>query len=275
MNKKLNLSVIINSYGRAPHFVKRCLESILNQEYLPNEILIIDQNDQPLLEDFKTTLVKHLHYPNKKISAARNQGAKYAQGEWLWFIDDDAFSTKTFLSKFHELISKNLNLELIAGSILIENSNNYYSLRHLQGGDLENFLGSKLLMGGNFLIKKATFFQLGCFDEHFGIGSQIPSSEDTDLVWRAHFNSIPMKFDSRLAVYHSAPIEMSLEKATAYGYGKGALVKKWIFRKFSLVVWYELIEMLLVPIIKIVLQPKHFKLHTSILFARIKGLMFA
>lgn len=253
--------------------VKRCLDSVLNQTFVPLEIIIVDQNDHPQLEGFKSLQVKYVHYPDRRISSARNQGAHHAKAEWLWFLDDDAFSSKNFLANFEKIIKKNLYLDVIAGSILIENTNAYYSVRHSIGGSLSSLTGSKLLMGGNFLIRKKVFQELGAFDEYFGIGSTIPSSEDTDLVWRAIFNHKIMSYESSLAVYHPAPQEMSKEKAYAYAIGKGALVRKWIFKKFSKIIWYELFEMLIVPLIKTLKSPKNFTLNFSIFRGRLKGLL--
>ena len=91
------------------------------------------------------------------------------------------------------------------------------------------------------------------FDENFGAGSYWGSSEETDFCWKAYFEKIPMDFFQELKVYHVPPFNESISagyrKSFIYGVGKGALVYKWLIRKRKFVVFYELIEMLILPLL--------------------------
>ena len=45
-------------------------------------------------------------------------------------------------------------------------------------------------------------------------------------------------------------IKEGFSKAFRYGVGKGALVSKWLFKKKKMKVTYELVEMLIVPVVQ-------------------------
>lgn len=93
MNKVPDLvSVIIPTYNR-PHFLKRAIESVLNQSYKKIEIIVVDNCSENrvehLVSDFHDSRLVY-HFNNKKgPSAARNLGIKVASGEYISFLDDD------------------------------------------------------------------------------------------------------------------------------------------------------------------------------------------
>ena len=149
------------------------------------------------------------------------------------------------------MINKYPKIEIFAGSIIRDDTNDFYSLRHKKGGSLTKFRNTKNLMGSNFVIKVSTFNELQRFDENFGVGSYWGSSEETDLCWNAFFNKVPMEFFEELKVYHIPPFNESIKKgfikAFKYGVGRGAMVYKWLIEKRKIVVLYEFGEMLILP----------------------------
>lgn len=94
------VSTIIPSYKRPASFVKRAIDSALNQTYPNIEIVVVDDNPpgSPAREDLAQLLQEYEGDPRVRAvinpqnmggSEARNEGVKAARGEYLAFLDDD------------------------------------------------------------------------------------------------------------------------------------------------------------------------------------------
>ena len=190
----------------------------------------------------------------KSVSAARNTLVIPQNTGWIFFCDDDGYPCGDYSEKLENIINHNPSLDILAGSIVREDNNEFYTLRHRSGGSLKKFKNTKNLMGSNFAIKAKVFNELGRFDENFGAGSRWGSSEETDFCWKAYFAGKNMEYFPELIVYHVPPFNESIKtgfhKAFKYGVGKGALVSKWLFKKKEIKVLYELFEMTTVPFIQ-------------------------
>jgi len=88
----INISVIIPTYNRAFTIVQ-CIESVLNQSYPVNEIIVIDDNstDDTLkqLSKFDENIIILKTEKQSGAQAARNVGIKAAKSEWIAFLDSD------------------------------------------------------------------------------------------------------------------------------------------------------------------------------------------
>ncbi|MFZ4712606.1 MAG: glycosyltransferase family 2 protein [Bacteriovoracaceae bacterium] len=246
MNHKINFSLIINSYNRSLESLNTTIEQAVKS--FPFEILVIDQNEKAL--GLKYSNVSVFHFPHKAISKARNFAAAEAKGNWLVFLDDDALINESSLKNLEQFLI-NESTQIVGGKIMVQdNPSEYYSKRQkLQSGQL-SFLQLKAVMGGLFAIEKKKFIILQGFDEHFGIGALYPSSEDTDLIWKAYFQKNQISFCSDFIALHPRSSHISSEKAFLYGIGKGAMVAKWFKSKGKMLVLIEAFEMIIVPLLK-------------------------
>jgi len=91
---KVDVSFIVPVY-KAEQYLKKCTDSILNQQGFSLELILIDDEspdksgamcDEMAVNDSR---VRVIHQKNAGQGAARNAGAKEAQGQWLFFVDDD------------------------------------------------------------------------------------------------------------------------------------------------------------------------------------------
>ena len=102
------ISIVVPVYN-VEKYVKRCVESILNQTYKEFELIIVDDGstDQSsnicdeLKEKDKRILV--IHQENGGLSAARNRGLMEATGEYITYIDSDDYVDSSYL----EILYKN------------------------------------------------------------------------------------------------------------------------------------------------------------------------
>lgn len=88
------ISILVPVYGVEP-YLKRCLDSIVNQTYHHLEIILVDDgspdNSGRICDEYanRDARIKVIHQANKGVSAARNQTLDAAHGEYYLFVDSD------------------------------------------------------------------------------------------------------------------------------------------------------------------------------------------
>lgn len=115
MNKDRQNSEVfafVPSYNHAP-FIKKCLNSIINQTLSPTKLLVIDdgsRDDSPriierLLKDcpFDAELIVR---ENRGLCATLNQGLSLSEGKYFAYIGSDDFWLPTFFEARTKLLDK-------------------------------------------------------------------------------------------------------------------------------------------------------------------------
>lgn len=100
----IKLSVIVPVYN-VEQYIEKCILSIENQDVPKEEYEIIIVNDGTLdnsvalIQKLQTIYanIKLIHKTNGGLSSARNYGMKFAQGDYIWFIDSDDYIEKNIL----------------------------------------------------------------------------------------------------------------------------------------------------------------------------------
>ncbi len=94
MNESPLVSVIIPVYN-VEAYLKRCLDSVVNQTYRNLQIILVDDGspdncgvicDQYAAKDKRITVI---HQENGGLSVARNADIKLIKGDYTTFIDSD------------------------------------------------------------------------------------------------------------------------------------------------------------------------------------------
>ena len=92
MNK--TVSIIVPVYNGEAH-LRRCVESILNQDYPELELILVDDGSRDasyaLMQDYarRDSRVRAVHKENGGVSSTRNRGLALAQGDYIQFADVD------------------------------------------------------------------------------------------------------------------------------------------------------------------------------------------
>lgn len=92
------VSIIVPIYN-AEKTLDRCINSILNQDYIDFELLLIDDGSKDssgaICDKYaaKDTRVRVIHKENSGVSASRNLALNEARGEYLQFLDADDWIT--------------------------------------------------------------------------------------------------------------------------------------------------------------------------------------
>ncbi|MCX8074606.1 MAG: glycosyltransferase [Clostridia bacterium] len=122
------VSVIIPAYN-AQKYIKKCIESVLNQTYAHIEIIIVnDGSKDDTLKICKSyaknnSNVKIITTKNRGVSYARNSGINSSNGKYIVFIDSDDYVDREYISALITNYDDN-KLTLCGYYEVIENINN-------------------------------------------------------------------------------------------------------------------------------------------------------
>ncbi|MBQ7534743.1 MAG: glycosyltransferase family 2 protein [Stomatobaculum sp.] len=106
------VSIIIPIYN-AEKAVRRCIDSVLDQEYKDFELLLMDDGSKDgspvILDEYaeKDERVRVVHKPNSGVSATRNMALDMAKGDWIQFLDADDWITKDATKLFVRTAEEN------------------------------------------------------------------------------------------------------------------------------------------------------------------------
>ena len=93
MDKEKLVSIIIPTY-KSEKYIKKCIDSVLEQTYQNYEIIIIDNHSTDatinIIKSYKTNKIKTFSINNNgQISLSRNLGIKNSNSDWIAFLDSD------------------------------------------------------------------------------------------------------------------------------------------------------------------------------------------
>lgn len=106
------ISIIVPVYN-AENYLRRCIDSILEQTYTNFELLLINDGSTDgsakILEEVKESdsRIRVVHKKNEGVSATRNLGLKLATGDYITFIDSDDFVDKLYLDVLYKSLTEN------------------------------------------------------------------------------------------------------------------------------------------------------------------------
>ena len=122
MNEKV-VSIIVPVYN-VEKYIKKCVESLMCQDYKSIEIILVDDGSH----DSSGTIIDNLaerddrivviHKENGGVSSARNVGLEKATGEYVLFVDGDDWVDVEYVSYF-------MNLLISTKTAVGMNKNNY------------------------------------------------------------------------------------------------------------------------------------------------------
>ena len=167
----MNISVVIPSYNRK-EFLKRSIDSAINQTKKPFEIIVVDDGSTDGTETMIKSdydFVKFIKQKNKGVSAARNIGIKVSIGEWICFLDSDDEWKKDKLEKQINAMKSNPGYKFFhSNEIWIKNGLriNQKKKHKKYGGDIfDKCLDMCRISPSSVMIDKTVFDEVGNFNE--------------------------------------------------------------------------------------------------------------
>ena len=192
--EKVRFTVAISAYN-IENYVKRAIDSVLNQTFKNYELLVIDDCST----DSTVEVIKQVVGQNAKIlqtkknsgtaAASRNIAIENAQGEYLLFLDgdDELYSNET-LKEIDEHIKENKYDIIYFGYENVWHTENYYRISTKENSTREarlicdeSFSVSSKVWNVEFLRNNNIRFKEGMYyeDELFSIKSNILSKVTT------------------------------------------------------------------------------------------------
>jgi glycosyltransferase involved in cell wall biosynthesis len=181
----MTLSVVIPTCSR-PGSLLICLDRLKDA----GEIIVSDdgaETVQELISQFPNA--KWVRGPRRGPAANRNNGARYAAGNWLVFIDDDCSPDPAWL---HEMERATQDADVVEGKTICPNRSDGFLeevVENLNGG---------LLWSCNLAIRRESFDELKGFDEDF----LAPGGEDLEFAWRTKQRHFRVRFAAGAVVQH-------------------------------------------------------------------------
>lgn len=122
---KKTITVIITTYNN-DKYIKRCIESVINQDYSDLEIVIVDDGSHDNTADIcdffekKYSNIKVIHQQNQGTISARKRGVENATSEIVGFIDGDDWIDPNYCSSVMEIFNQHQNLDVISTGLMFE-----------------------------------------------------------------------------------------------------------------------------------------------------------
>ncbi len=179
--KKPKFSIIVPVYN-TEKYLKRCLDSIKSQTFKDYEVIIVNDgstdNSSNIISKYT---YKVINQENQGLSMARNNGVKYASGEYLIFLDSDDYIEKDLLKEINNSLSNSPDLVRYQIKEVFDNKDdiNYEEVPFDNKNGIEAF---KLITNYHFVenawayaikrefyIKEKFSFKKGTYHEDFGL----------------------------------------------------------------------------------------------------------
>ncbi|MCX7862760.1 MAG: glycosyltransferase [Bacteroidales bacterium] len=221
------ISYVICTYNR-DKFLPIALQAIANQKgnfWDCFEIIVVDNNSTDntptIVENFsKQNPHIRLIYTtesNQGLSHARNKGIEVAQGEWIAFLDDDAYLHELYTEHLLTFIQHFGNVyKAIGGPILLDFETSppkWYShyLGSLFGyfkpyNNSQEFSRKYYPRGSNMIFHRSLFQKYGTFNTELGRkGQLLLGSEEKDIFQRIYKGSEKVYYHASLIMFHLVP----------------------------------------------------------------------
>ena len=176
------VGAVLLTMGKRPQELQRALTSLKSQQGVTLDVVIVGNGWNPA-EQFPTEKTLHLT-ENLGIPAGRNAGVTKVSGEYLFFLDDDAYLDDSHaLSSLIEKLNANHEWGLIQPRVVPEGAGeipNRWVPRLRVGNPLESSPATTLWEGA-VILRRHLFDEIGGWPENF-----FYAHEGIELVWQVY-----------------------------------------------------------------------------------------
>jgi GT2 family glycosyltransferase len=206
-NDFVSVTIVTYNSGR---FIKRCLESVLEQRYPAKEVIVIDNASTDgtidILEQFEDRCQIIYNEENAGFAAAQNQAIGLSSGYWVLTLNPDVLLLPNFIQALVDAGNFDPNIGTVCGKLLtmsatfeipakpvVDSTGIYFNpmLRHLDRGSQEidngHYLQYEFVFGAT---AAAALYRREMIDDISLEGEFFDSDffvyrEDADVAWRA------------------------------------------------------------------------------------------
>ncbi len=189
---------VVLTMGTRPKELERSVQSLLAQSGVDLHIVVTGNGWNPV--NLPAGVKGHWIEKNIGATAGRNAGAKVTNGDYLFFLDDDAeLPTPTTLAKLIETIGPDTNAALVQPRVIDYAGVSEPKARvpRLRAGDVNQSGPATSLWEGGVAIRRNVFDQIGGWGpEYFYL------HEGIELCWRTWNTGHSVWYAGDIAVAH-------------------------------------------------------------------------
>ena len=220
----VSVTVVTYNSGR---FIRRCLESVLEQLYEPLEVIVIDNASSDgtcdILERFEQSCYVVYNEDNIGFAAAQNQAIALSRGDWVLTLNPDVLLLSDFVASLMASADRDPQTGTVCGKLLLadarfdlaesqklDSTGMFFTpmLRHKDRGCLEtnngNYRRYEYVFGATAAAacyRRAMIEDVSIEGEFFD-ADFFTYREDADVAWRAQLLGWKCIFNPRAAAYH-------------------------------------------------------------------------
>src|SRR5581483_3535571 len=206
-NDWVSVTIVTYNSGR---FIRRCLESVLEQKYSHREVIVIDNASADgtidILEQFEDRCTIVYNDENIGFAAAQNQAIALSSGDWVLTLNPDVLLLPGFIQSLVDAGRADSGVGTVCGKLLtilatfdlpekplVDSTGIYFTpmLRHLDRGSQEvdngHYLKHEFVFGATAaaaLYRRQMIDDIAIGDEFFDPDFFV-YREDADVAWRA------------------------------------------------------------------------------------------
>ena len=221
------ISLVIINYNNKS-YLKRCVDSILEQSYKNFEVIFIDNESKDgsydyFYEEYKNnnfTIIKNL--VNNGYAGAANQGIKLSRGKYVMILNPDIIMEKNFIEKMHDFISADEKIAALSGKLLKYDFKTDEKLKIIDSSGIVMYKSTRCVDRGQ---NEADNGQYDKTEQIFGVCGAAPLyrksaldiveingeyfdedffayKEDIDLSWRLNLSGFKNMYYPEAVAYH-------------------------------------------------------------------------
>jgi len=169
----MKISVVIPTYNRE-RFLKRAIESVLNQTFQDFELIIVDDGStdktKEVVDSFQSNKIKYIYQKNSGGAAfPKNTGIKIAQGEYIAILDSDDEWLPEKLEKQIGFFEKHSEISVVGCNFLI-NGQKEYKVPKYKNVFKQMLITDNMGPGSIMIYRREVFNKVGLFDENLKSG---------------------------------------------------------------------------------------------------------
>lgn len=139
----VKVSIIVPVYN-VEKYIKRCVDSLLNQTFEDYELVFINDgskdNSLEILNTYKSnSKIRIYTQSNKGPALTRNRGIKLASGKYIMFIDSDDYVDSDYIEKYYNAVTEG-DYDLVIGGYKKLTGTKVEFIRKLTSGEFSKYI---------------------------------------------------------------------------------------------------------------------------------------
>ncbi len=205
---EIDVSVLTVNY-KTPDLTLRCIESVLKQQRVRCEMLVVDNasgdDNIAKLKTFADRIRLIENTENKGFGRANNQAFRESRGEYIFMLNPDAVcTTDQDIAKLVAFMEANPEVGLV-GTRIVNNQGEchqtawqHYPREDQSKRDFSELPGNiATVLGASMFVKREAFEAVGGFDEDYFL-----YAEETDLCLRLRRAGYKIAYFDEVTVQH-------------------------------------------------------------------------